>query len=277
MDGMIDIHCHILPGVDDGAPTVEVALQMLAAGIEQGVTAAILTPHIKSGDLEDRDELHRLTFIELEEALTAADLEISIYLGAEVAFRFGLADVARWPSVRLAGQSFVLVDLPPGPLSPGLEQGFFELRSSGVKVILAHPERHRDLAQSPEKIDRLRQQDLLLQVDAGSLMGRFGKRSKAAAEAWIGNGWVEFVGSDGHDLKKRPVALKDARNKVETLVGPNEARRLFVDNPGRLIDGEPIHRLEAEDVSMIQRRHAKATTGRRSFFGRLFGNSVTGR
>ena len=144
-------------------------------------------------------------------------------------------------------------------------------------MILAHPERHRDLAQSPEKIDRLRQQDLLLQVDAGSLTGRFGKRSKAAAETWIRNGWVEFVGSDGHDLKKRPIALKDARDKVETLVGPDEARRLFVDNPGRLIDGEPIHRLEAEDVSMIQRRHAKATTGRRSFFERLFGNSVTGR
>ena len=273
MDGMVDIHCHILPGVDDGAPTVDVALEMLAVGIEQGIAATILTPHIKSDDLEDRDELHQRTFTELEQAVEAAGLDCRIYLGAEVAFRFGLADVARWPSVRLAGQSYVLVDLPSGLLSPGLEQGFFELRTSGMKAILAHPERHRELSQSPEKVDRLRQQDLLLQVDAGSITGRFGKRSQAAAETWIRQGWVEFVGSDGHDLRKRPIALKEAAERVEFRVGENEEHRLFVENPSRLLDGESIFRLEAEDVSMMHGSQTKNATARRGFFGRLFGRS----
>ena len=245
MDGMVDIHCHILPGVDDGAPSVEVALQMLAAGAQEGITAAVLTPHIKSDDHQDRDELHRRTFAEFEKAVAESGLGVQVHLGAEVAFRFGLTEVAQWPSVRLAEQPFILVDLPPGLLSPGLEQGFFELRAAGLKPILAHPERHRELARSPEKIERLRQQDLLLQVDAGSLTGRFGNRSREAAETWIRQGWVEFVGSDGHDLNKRPVALAAASDRVESLAGRSEAKRLFVDNPRRLVSGQSIQVLES--------------------------------
>ncbi len=262
MDGMVDIHCHILPGVDDGAPSVEVALEMLAAGAQEGIAAAVLTPHIKSDDRQDKDELHRRTFTELEEAVAKSGLGVQIHLGAEVAFRFGLTEVAQWPSVRLAGQPFILVHLPPGPLSPGLEQGFFELRAAGLRPILAHPERHRELARSPEKIERLRQQDLLLQVDGGSLTGRFGNRSREAAEKWIGQGWVEFVGSDGHDLNKRPVALSAARDRVESLAGREEAQRLFVDNPRRLVNGQSIQVLEAGQTPARRAKIRSPATGR---------------
>jgi len=235
---MIDIHCHALPGVDDGAASMEVALEMLAGARAEGTTAVVLTPHVQPADGPERDCLHREAYVELRRAAAQAGLELDLHLGAEVAFRFGLADVAKWPSVGLAGTRFVLVDLAPGPLSPGLEQGFFELRSSGRRPILAHPERQRQLARQPERLERLRQQEVLVQVDAASFTGRFGRRARAAAEMLLQRGWVDYVASDGHDLAKRPMGLAAVQRQLTALAGEGEARRLLADNPQRLLRGE---------------------------------------
>jgi len=235
---VIDIHCHALPEVDDGAASMDVAIEMLSRAAAEGITSAILTPHIAPGAGPDRAQLHEERFAELKVSAGEAAVGVELYLGAEVAFRFGLAQVAAWPSARLAGGSFVLVDLAPGPLSPGLEQGFFELRTAGCRPILAHPERHRELVRSPQTIQRLREQDLLLQIDAGSLMGQFGRRARAAAEMLVERRWAEFVASDGHGLRQRPMSLAPARDRVAELAGPEEAERLFRENPGRVIRGQ---------------------------------------
>ena len=150
---MIDIHCHALPGVDDGAPDVEVALEMLRRAAAEGTAAAVLTPHLGPADGPECGRRHGEVFESLRQRAVGAGLELDLYLGAEVAFRFGLAAVAAWPSVGLAGTRFVLVDLAPGPLSPGLEQGFFELRAAGYRPILAHPERQRELGGGPERLE----------------------------------------------------------------------------------------------------------------------------
>lgn len=235
---MIDLHCHALPGVDDGAPTLAVALEMLARAAADGTGAAVLTPHVRPEDGPERDRLHREGFEVLRSAATAAGLEMALHLGAEVGFRFGLAEVAAWPSVGLAGTRFVLVDLAPGPLSPGLEQGFFELRTAGYRPILAHPERQRELVRSPERLERLREQEVLVQLDAGSLTGRFGRRARAAVEEFLGRGWVDYVASDGHDLERRPMDLGPARRQLVAVAGEDEVERLLEDNPQRLLRGE---------------------------------------
>ncbi len=237
---LVDIHCHVLPEVDDGAASMQMALDMLRRAESEGVGAMVMTPHIRSHDEEDRDALHARRFAELQSAVTEAGIAIELFLGAELAFRFGLAEVARWPTVALADGPYVLVDLPPGPLPTGIEQGFFELRATGYKPILAHPERHRELAKSPEQVERLRHQDLLFQVDAGSFTGRFGRRAKATAEMFLQMGCIEFVGSDGHDLEKRPISLQSARRLVAQACGPLEAHRLFCANPAKVVKGEPV-------------------------------------
>lgn len=218
---------------------MDMALEMLSKAAAEGITSAILTPHISPGVGEDQARLHEKRFHELETAAQAADLALDLHLGAEVAFRFGVAQVAVWPGVRLAGSSFVLVDLAFGPLSPGLEQGFFELRMAGYRPILAHPERHQRL-RTPETIQRLREQDLYLQVDAGSLLGQFGRRARAMAEMLVERRWAEFVASDGHDLSQRPMRLAAARERVTELAGSGEAARLFRENPERVIRGEAL-------------------------------------
>ena len=237
---MVDIHCHVLPGVDDGAPNTQVALEMLRGAADEGIGAAVVTPHIKPSDGRELVELHQRRLGELREAVDRAGIAMELHQGAELGFRFGLDQVAQWPSVGLAGGPYVLVDLPSGPLSPWLEQAFFELRAGGYRPILAHPERHRELARSKTQMQRLRHQDLLFQVDAGSFTGLFGRRAQAAAEMMLQEGWVAFAGSDGHDLSKRPLSLLDARQRVEELCGADEATRLFCHNPAAVIQGEPI-------------------------------------
>ncbi len=241
MDGFVDIHCHALPGVDDGADSLATGLDMLRRAVDEGVGDVILTPHYRADDGPARGEILRQRFAEFAATVADAGLCVTLHLGAELGFRFGLAGLVRTTSVaRLAGGPYVLVDLPPGPLSPGLEQAFFEIRTAGFRPVLAHPERHRDLAGDPGRMEQLRAQDLLLQINAGSLRGRFGRRAQAAAIHLAESGQADFVGSDGHDLEKRPVALRSAYEQVLALAGPEEAQRLFARNPRRVLIGEPV-------------------------------------
>ncbi len=268
MAGMVDIHNHILPQVDDGADSLETSLEMLRRGLQEGIEVAVLTPHFKPGDDQEKAELHQQRFAQLQEAVAGAGMAIQLFLGAEVGFRFGLAEVARWPGIPLAGSRYVLVDLPPGRLSGGLEKGMFELRTAGFRPILGHPERHRQLTQDEDQLQRLREQELLFQIDAGSLTGRFGQRTQKAARMLVERGWAEFVASDGHNLEKRPFTLRAARQWVEEGVGPEEAQLLFSDNPWRLVRGESIAFREGQ-VRRIPGRPAPER--QRGWLSRLLG------
>lgn len=215
------------------------ALQMLSRAHDEGVDDVVLTPHYGPDAGADRAELLQAEYTTFVEQASAID--VRLHLGAELGFRFGLADLVRSTAVaRLAGGVYALIDLPPGPLSPGLEQAFFEVRTAGYRPILAHPERHRSLATDLHRLGQLRAQDLLLQLDAGSLRGRFGRRAQAAALSLIESGQADFVASDGHDLNKRPQSLRSAYDQVTELVGEDEAQRLFVRNPRRVLTGEAI-------------------------------------
>ncbi len=229
---------------------MEVSLEMLRRALAEGIDTLVLTPHMKAGDDAQVEEAHRVRFAELRAAVASVNLPVELYLGCEIAFRFNMLEVANWPSGHLAEGRYVLIDLPPGPLSPGLEQGFFELRTAGFRPILAHPERHRQLARSPEQIGRLREQDLLLQVNAGSLLGRFGARAQGVAEMLVSKGWADFIASDGHDLEKRPLTQAPARARVVELGGEDEVQRLFSHNPRQVISGGKIVR--GEDVPRVR-------------------------
>ena len=216
---------------------------MLRRANDEGVDEVVLTPHYRPADGSERARKLEKCFDDFAVAVAVAGIGVRVSLGAELGFRFGLAQLAQaTPVARLAGGPYVLVDLPPGPLSPGLEQAFFEIRTAGYRPVLAHPERHRELAldPGPGRIERLRAQDLLLQVDAGSLRGRFGRRAQAAAIGLVESGQADFVGSDGHDLEKRPLSLRSAYEQVVALAGADEAQRLFAGNPRRVLAGQPV-------------------------------------
>jgi len=146
-DGLVDIHCHALPGVDAGAASVAMGHDMLRRAADEGVDDVVLTPHYRPEDGPERAQQLQDYFEGFAVDVADAGIGVRVHLAAELGFRFGLAHLAQSVTVaRLAGGPYVLVDLPPGPLSPGLEQAFFEIRTAGYRPVLAHPERHRELA-----------------------------------------------------------------------------------------------------------------------------------
>ena len=259
MASLVDLHSHVLPGVDDGSETIANSLEMLRRGLAEGIRIAVLTPHLHPHDDARKEEFHRQQFMQLQQAVREVKLDVWLHLGAEIGFRFNLAEAAGWPSGTLSGNGqYPLIDLPMGALSPGLEQGFFQLRTAGYKPILAHPERHRLLASDGEQLERLRDQDLLFQVNAGSLTGQFGRRARAAAEWLLERSWVDFVASDGHDLEKRPFSLVEAYQRVTELAGADEAERLFCRNPLQAIRGGPIEAAPAAVPGFAHRGEPKS-------------------
>jgi protein-tyrosine phosphatase len=238
--GLVDLHSHLLPGVDDGAETVTATLALLHQAIAQGASSVVLTPHLFPEDREEKAALHGRRFGELKQIVADLGLPVELHLGAEITFRAGLSQVVSWPGCTLAGSQYVLVDLAPGPLPLMLEQGLFELRAAGYRPILAHPERQRMLTRNPQQIARLRAQEVLLQVDASSLTGRFGRRSRHAATQLIRGGQVDFVASDAHDLQRRPFELDAAFDVVVQLAGRHVAEHLLTENPRRVVTHSPV-------------------------------------
>lgn len=172
MVSMVDLHSHVLPAVDDGAESIETSLEMLRRGAAEGIGIAVLTSHLHPHDDVKKEELHRQRFTLLQGVVKEAQLDARLHLGSEIDFRFNLAKVAGWPSGTLSGNGhFAVIDLPMGALSPGLEKGFFELRTAGYKPILAYPERHGQLSTSHEQLERLRDQELALSGECREFRG----------------------------------------------------------------------------------------------------------
>ena len=267
MNGWVDIHCHVLPGVDDSAVDMETSLDMLRSAVDEGLEQLVVTPTIRP--MTVLRSCACMNAPSLVSAVAAAGLPIDLRLGAELGFRFGLDYVAADPAARLSGGAYVLVDLPPGPVSPGLEQAFFALRTAGWRPILAHPERHRELARRPERIERLREQDLMLQVNAGSLVGQFGRRAMDTSTRLIERGWADFVASDGHDVRKRRLSIRAAAEQLNELVGTQRTYQLLVENPACVMTGELVEPYRPQPVrrkggigQWIQRRFSSSAATR---------------
>ena len=232
----VDLHSHVLPGVDDGAESMDLALELLRQAVSQGVRAAVLTPHILPGDRPAKAELHRRRFHQLREAAGGLQIPIALHLGAELAFRPHLGEVAGWPGCTLAESRYVLVDLAAGLVPPMLEQSLFELRAAGFRPVLAHPERQSMLARQIDLIIRLQEQEVLIQVDAGSLTGTFGRHVRRAAVRLVRRGLVQLVASDAHDLRRRPFELAGAAEVLGRLIGRDRTELLLASNPAQVVD-----------------------------------------
>ena len=240
---------------------------MLRSAVDEGLEQLVVTPTIRP--MTVLRSCACMNAPSLVSAVAAAGLPIDLRLGAELGFRFGPDHVAADPAARLSGGAYVLVDLPPGPVSPGLEQAFFALRTAGWRPILAHPERHRELARRPERIERLREQDLMLQVNAGSLVGQFGRRAMDTSTRLIERGWAEFVASDGHDVRKRRLSIRAAAEQLNELVGTQRTYQLLVENPACVMTGELVEPYRPQPVrrkggigQWIQRRFSSSAATR---------------
>ena len=241
---MIDIHCHLLPGVDDGPKEMEQSLAMIAQGVGDGISAVVATPHILVPlNANTRlSEICERRFEELKERVDEQGINIRLFLGSEILFQFDLVSICRQRLGTLAGNGkYPLIEFPLNSLPHGFEEELFRLQLSGFVPIIAHPERNMTLSRDVERLFELSRRGILFQVNARSLTGGHGRSIKRITERLVAEGAVQFVASDAHDPVSRPLILSHARRAVEKLVGEETAEELFYLNPQRALRGESVN------------------------------------
>jgi protein-tyrosine phosphatase len=244
---MIDIHTHILPGIDDGPETWETSLDMIRAGVADGIRGAVCTSHVLDNLTPVTERRFSDTFKELSERVKQAGIPMTLALGAEIHIEAVFQRTS--PIVTFGGKGkYMLVELPMGSIPQHADRFFFDLMIEGVTPILAHPERNLILMRNPGRAFEWSKRGVLFQLNAGSLFGVFGADVKKAAYRMVELGWANFAASDCHDPKDRPMRLPSARRLVSKTWGESTSVALFEENPRRAIEGLPINRPEPREI-----------------------------
>jgi protein-tyrosine phosphatase len=235
---VIDLHCHLLPGVDDGAPTLAAALAMLRIAAADGASTMVTTPHQRHpAGYDVTPERAAAVLEELRAAAREAGLDIEIRLGAEIHFAEDL--LVGLESGRLLplspGGRHVLLELPVTFLPPHLPEAIFELQTAGYRPVLAHPERNFELIARPAAARALREKGVLMQITAQSLTGAFGRASRKAARKLLTLGVVDVIASDAHNPDRRPPGLRAAVKAAAKIVGPARAEEMVTEGPALIL------------------------------------------
>lgn len=197
---MLDMHCHILPGIDDGARTWEDSLAMARAAAAAGVTHLVATPHYMEGTYENfrAQVLERVD--QLRERLAGADIPLEVFPGTEAYLSPDLPARVRAGEVMTVndGGRHLLVELPYVEVPSWAEDVLFQLQVQGVTPVIAHPERNRDLQRNPALLARWVERGVLAQLDAGSPAGRYGRAAREAAARFLARRLIHMAGSDAH-------------------------------------------------------------------------------
>jgi len=239
---MIDLHTHLLPGIDDGAKSLEEAVQIIRHGKEIGITAICTTPHLSSSFTKDRTEKIMENFLKLQERTSEEKIGIDLHLGSEIDLRMNFDSIKRLPFFFInQTQKYLFVELPLGEFPSFTERILFSLLIEGLSPILAHPERSLLREKDFGRIEKLQDSGILSQVNAGSLLGDFGKKIQGAARRLLEEDLVDFISSDAHDLNRRPITvMAEAFKKVKNDLGEEKGLELFEKNPEKILRADNI-------------------------------------
>ena len=234
---MIDIHCHILPGVDDGAADLSESVKMAKIAHADGISKIIATPHINEPSITRQSLIirHEMLTQRLEEKMIPVD----ILLGGEVSFYL---DSSQFNIHTLNGTKYILIEFPAGHLLQRAGEILFHLILKGFYPIIAHPERNAAILKNPDMLFNLLNMQVLVQITAGSLTGMFGQDSKACARFLLRKGAVSFIASDAHSARYRRPVLSEAVHKAGKIIGKENALKLVTTNPEAMLAGEKIRR-----------------------------------
>jgi protein-tyrosine phosphatase len=239
---MRDLHCHILPCVDDGAERLEDSLAMARLAVAEGVREIVATPHYHMLDQTGpRQDVERRV-ADLQAALDAEGIPLLLRTGCEV---YLTPDTPKqWDAgelLTLNGTDVLLVETAFHEYPWYVDETIFQLQTRGARLVLAHPERYVPFQRDPSLLQALAERGVLAQITAASLLGAFGKSAKAAAELFVQRGLVQVIATDAHrPTGSRSTAILAARQRAAELVGEARARAMTEDLPAALLRGEVI-------------------------------------
>lgn len=233
---MIDIHSHILPGIDDGAETIVDSVDLAKELLAQGVTDIIATPHYVDGSVyESPKEKNEELLKELKQVLTERNIEVNLYLGNEIYINNKIDELVKSGTISpLAGSEYLLVELPLNGEFPNYEDILESLDYFGYKVILAHPERYGIFQEEYERVERLHEMGVLFQCNIGSMVGKYGRDVKKQVKRIIKDGFVFCFGSDIHHARGK-MEVDEAKKKLAKYYDEADLEKVLVKNPRKIL------------------------------------------
>ncbi len=239
---MIDIHAHVIPGVDDGPQNMDAALALLRQAHQAGVTHVVATPHFHLPSFDNYQI--EMQFDALKEAVDAAKIPITLHLGNEVyadeeiALHLAAGDVHT-----LGGTDYILLELPISKMYPIHHDLIFRLQRAGYRVILAHVDRYDYFLERPESLKHLIDKGCL-----GQLSAEFVVRKPKEAKRWIEAGYAHFVASDMHHVERRPNRMLAAKEQIKKHLGDQWAHQILVENPMAMLHHREVLRMPTKVV-----------------------------
>lgn len=240
---MIDLHCHILPSLDDGSQSLGESLAMAAMAAKSGVVAIAATPHCVDGSASEvRDRV-----LLLREALEEAEIPLQILMGMEIFGTEHTAHLLRCGRLLTLNHSrYPLVEFGFRGAGERETEILYDVIQAGYRPIVAHPERYEYVQENPELIDLWFNMGCLLQVNRGSLLGRFGTAAQEMGMELVKRGFATLVASDGHSPRMRTPWMADVRELLSREFSPGVARQLLRENPQQILRNQTLDPVEPE-------------------------------
>lgn len=244
---MVDLHCHLLPGVDDGAKDMEVSLRLAKEATENGITHALLTPHHLNGHYVNhkQDVLERTKAF--QEELTAHQIPLTVFPGQEVRINGQLMTALDNDDILFADESgkYMLLEFPDDDVPHYTKQMVFELQQRGIVPIIVHPERNTKIMAEPDLLFELLEKGCLSQITASSYVGTFGKKVAKFSKDLIAGGQGYVFASDAHNLPGRKYEMREAFAKLKQEFGEQLVQE-YQDNARAIINGDNVvqHQLQ---------------------------------
>jgi protein-tyrosine phosphatase len=245
---MIDIHSHILPGVDDGAQTIDDAITMARAAVKEGITTIIATPHHKNGSYDNPKQSIITRAAQLNDIMKQHDIPLTVLPGQEVRIHGDLLkNLEANEIMTLAETSYLFIEFPADHVPRYAEQLLFDLQLKGMIPIIVHPERNAEIIEHPERLYQLVKRGALAQLTASSVSGHFGKKIKKFSLQLMEANLAHFIASDAHNTTTRPFRMREAYDVINKEFGMN-AVYFFQENAELLIRGQAVYREEPERI-----------------------------
>ncbi len=243
---MIDIHCHLLPGIDDGAKNLAETLEMCRIASADGIATIVATPHQYNGIYQNPSATILTTVEDVRAAVREARIPVDILPGADVFIDVDTADKIQRGEIMTINNTkrYFLLEFPAHLIPQNIEKLIFNLLLRNIVPILTHPERIAEAQEHPNRIYDLVSQGVLSQITAMSLTGEFGRRAQQCANTLLRHNLAHIIATDAHSLEGRPPLLSAGVKAASRLVGPELATHMVTTYPALVIQGAPMAVLE---------------------------------
>ncbi len=231
---MFDLHCHFLPGIDDGPETLDQALGLAKLAVANGITHSVVTPHVHLGRYENTKASIHEVFQNFKQALTEHDITLNVAYAGEVRLGAEILELVLSQQIPYLGRwqnhDVLLLEFPHSHIPPGADKLVDWLLKQNVLPMIAHPERNKDVMRSFDKITPFIERGCLFQLTAGSVAGKFGENAHNRAIELLETGKMTILASDAHNIDHRPPVLLEGLEVAKTVLG-EDAIKLVLDNP----------------------------------------------